>query len=608
MTSTELSQAWFEEVQALSKHPHVKKDIDFDRDAFVQEVKAAIENADQPQDAGFVREVKRRRDFAMQMIQKYAHFTDEQKLSMLLGLAVDLGSQDMSLLIRSLPSLLRAHLVLQVLAAALGFNPPIDIETYKHVKRGLVPLPEHFLLLLGSVPSGYSFVLQLRSDLALVVKKYHKSLPQSELHALSYLDKLMQDLFATQTGVHFKRIDLKPENREVLKIIVQNERVHAMRSWEDLAQRLAGPSRHVFGIFHSNMSHMPLVIVETFLTTYMPTVIDRIINPVSEEAAAAAAPPTHGVFYSVSNMHVGLRGLNLASHLLFLTINHVAKLHPTIHTWVTLSPIPTFRAWMQRQLHADTTTAWFTPAVLTAIEEGFGISRFAAPKWFCTQLETPRWFEHTLFVTVARQVLVRLASIYVLFERRESKKIVDPVANFHLQNGAQVESVNFGADFSANGLAQSYGTMINYKYSMNVVDTTSISYKRESTVALSPAVLPVIWFNDNIFLQAIQRVNDKDIHILARQYTKGECITRRGQIPDAVYFLCMGQVVVLTVPSTILEHGSSFGDAEVVLGEPVRFNVVATTLCHVLFVRKTDMQKLLAIVPELKTKYMPSRL
>ncbi|KAG9400399.1 hypothetical protein AC1031_010617 [Aphanomyces cochlioides] len=603
MQETELGQEWFEQVKAEKKATR-SKHVHFDREDFVRQVKAAIKKPDEQNDAGFVRELKRRRDFAIQVVNDYANFTDDQKLNLLLGLAVDLGSQDMSLLVRSLPTMLQAHLVVQVLSSALGFNPPTDLETYKQVKHGLVPLPEQFFLLVGSVPSGYSFVLQLRSDLFYCLKKFRDKIHEQEMHALSYLDKLMRDLFATQTGVHFKRIDLKPENREVLRVIVKNERVHAMRSWNDLAQRLAGPSRHVFGVFHSAI---PLVIVETFLTSFMPTVIDDIIAPCPPDETPVEHP-THGVFYSISNMHVGLRGLNVASHLLFLTINHCSKLYPSIDTWVTLSPIPSFKTWMKQQLNLSLTSNWFTSGQLASIHQVFGIEATAAPKWFFDQLEMPSWIDNAIFAAIAHTVLVKLCTTYLLFERQNTKRIIDPVANFHLQNGAQVESVNFAADMSPNGLAQSFGVMVNYKYSMNIVDTTSISYKRESTVALSPMLLPIVWYTDNAFFRAIRRINNQDIHVLARQYIKGETILRRGQIPDAVYFLCFGSVHVETVPKCILAHGSTFGDIEVVLGEPVRFSVIARELCHVLFVRNKDMQRLLSLAPELKTSYIQCRL
>ncbi|ETV70857.1 hypothetical protein H257_13637 [Aphanomyces astaci] len=637
-----LGPAWFADVKSATAGPPSKKKVDFDRSEFVRQVKAAIESTGKVNDPGFVREVKRRRDFAIDLVQAYPHFSEAQSLQLLLGLAVDLGSQDMSLLVRSLPSMLRAHLVFQVLAAALGFNPPTDLETYKHVKRGLVPLPEQFFLLIGSVPSGYSFVLQLRSDLASCVKKFRDALSDHELHALSFLDKLMRDLFATQTGVHFRRIELKPDNREVLRVIVQNERVHAMRSFDDLARRLNGPRRQVFGVFHSNISHLPLVIVETFFTTYMPTAIDAILEPspvhhaTDMDAASLHRPPptssqeadththhhahddddslpTHGVFYSISNMHVGLRGLNLASHLLFLTITHCSKLYPSIHTWVTLSPVPTFRAWLHAQLVAG--TASLSSDTLQTIEQEFGVNRFAAPKWLLAQLDTHNTSPR--FTALARRVLVRLCATYVCFARQvATHKIIDPVANFHLQNGAQVESVNFHADTADRGV--SFGVMINYKYSMHLAtDNTSISYQRDSTVAVSPSVMPLLinmsppHHHHHPFLQAIQDLDHNkkhDIHVLATQFAKGTTILRRGQLPDAVYFICLGQVRVDTVPSSILAQGQSFGDAEVVNGEPVRFSVVAMSVCHVLFVRHKDMVTLLDLVPSLRPAAPPTRI
>ncbi|RLN99655.1 hypothetical protein DYB28_013306, partial [Aphanomyces astaci] len=193
-------------------------------------------------------------------------------------------------------------------------------------------------------------------------------------------------------------------------------------------------------------------------------------------------------------------------------------------------------------------------------------------------------------------------------------KIIDPVANFHLQNGAQVESVNFHADTADRGV--SFGVMINYKYSMHLAtDNTSISYQRDSTIAVSPSVVPLLInmspSHHHPFLQAIQDLDHNkkhDIHVLATQFAKGTTILRRGQLPDAVYFICLGQVRVDTVPSSILAQGQSFGDAEVVNGEPVRFSVVAMSVCHVLFVRHKDMVTLLDLVPSLRPAAPPTRM
>ncbi|EQC38335.1 hypothetical protein SDRG_04052 [Saprolegnia diclina VS20] len=601
--------AWFEAHRKPAPAPVAKTKVPFDRQSFVADVKAAVEDTDQHHDAGFVWEYKRRRDFAASVIASYSAFTDEQKLDMLLALAVDLGSQDMSLLVRSLPSLLRAHLVFQVLAAALGFNPPTDLDTYKHVKHGLVPVPEHFCILLGSVPNGYAFLLQLRSDLSLGLKKYHRILPTHEVNALMYLDLLLRDLFATQSGVHFRSIDLVLENAETIAVVLQKERVHRMRNWDDLEQRLSGPNRRCYGMFHSNLPHQPLVFLETIVTTELSSNIDSILSPAT---GPPVTTPTHAIFYSISNTHLGLRGLNLASHLLFLTITRVARTYPSVHTFATLSPVPSFRSWFSHQVTANPIKKqshqllWFTPENFQVLQEVFGVNALSASKWLRKQLDANEWHKKphaAIFKELAKDVLTRLCLNYILFEREAcpvgegddgpNLRIVDPVANFHLQNGAQVERLNFDADLSSAGFDNAYGLMINYKYSIKSVDVTSMSYKRNSTVALSPPLLPILWPSRHpIFdeIQALAAAGGPNILILAKQYTKGQVIMTRGQAPHAVYFLCKGKVHVETAPPCTLDLGSVFGEAEIRTGEPVRYTIRALTLCHVLFVRATDMQ------------------
>ncbi|OQS01953.1 malonyl-CoA decarboxylase (MCD) [Thraustotheca clavata] len=610
MTSAVFGPEWFERMRHPSAHSLPRNKVPFDRKTFVEEVKAAVQDTDQHHDAGFVWEYKRRRDFASSVIAAYESFTDEQKLEMLLALALDLGSQDMSLLVRSLPSLLRAHLVFQVLAAALGFNPPTDLDTYKHVKHGLVPVPEHFCILLGSVPNGYAFLLGVRSDLSMCLKKYHRILPNHEVRALTYFDILLRDLFATQSGVHFRSIDLTPENAETIAVVLQKERVHVMRSWADLRQRLDGPNRRCYGMFHSNLSHQPLVFLETYVTKELCSNIESILNPAQSQIEVPLTNPTHAIFYSISNTHHGLRGLNLASHLLFLTITRISKQYPSIHTFATLSPVPTFKQWFVYQITMNPIKqnhqlSWFTAENLQVLTEVFGVNALAASKWLRKQLDTNEWRSKPhaeLFEELAKDVLTRLALNYILFEREpipvgeddgpSSHRIVDPVANFHLQNGAQVERLNFAADLSPRGLEQSYGLMINYKYTIKSVDVTSMSYKRNSTVALSPCLLSILWPQPNPIFEAIQAPKAPPILVLAKQFAKGDVILTRGRNPHAIYFLCKGRVQVASAPMCTLEQGSMFGHQEIQNREPVRYTIRALSRCHVLFVRQADMMLL----------------
>lgn len=435
---------------------------------------------------GFVIGLKRRREFATQLCEDYKYFTEAQKLELVLALAVDLGIQDLSLMVKTLPSIPRSNLVLNVMAAALGFSRKNDPTISKSIKRGLVPLTEQFFLIAGSIPPGPKFLLKLRVDLARLVKKYAKQLPNASLQALDFLDTVMRDLFATQAGMRFRRIDMSSE--KLVAFVLKNERVHAFRNWGDLQRRIAGPNRFCFGLFHSNMPTAPLVFVHVVVTDHL---CDRV-DPILDEDTVLVNKPSHIVFYAISNANGGLRGLNIASHLLFLTIQRMSSQFPECHTSATLSPVPGFGNWIRKALSSVASgRSLFTQEQSQRVSMKFGVNKHALAKWMLKRLSSPEWHKDQAFVDTIRDVLTSACARYILFERK-GDKILNPVANFHLQNGAQVEQVNFLADLSPQALVTSCTMMINYRYVMTSIDVTSVSYKRNSLVALSPTVARLV--------------------------------------------------------------------------------------------------------------------
>ncbi|KAJ0410297.1 hypothetical protein P43SY_002629 [Pythium insidiosum] len=234
--------------------------VAFHREEFNQHVKRILGG---DENVGFVIGLKRRREFASQLCRDYKFFTEAQKLELVLALAVDLGLQDLSSMVKTLPSLPRTHLVLNVMAAALGFSRKNDPNISKSIKRGLVPITEQFFLLIGSVPSGPKFLLRLRVDLSMLLKKYRKQLPKESIEALEYLDMVMRDLFATQAGMRFRRIEMSSEKtvayvlkheqapthvmilqKEDLQIVLRESRVVQSFAAMDLRQRMQFEQDH----------------------------------------------------------------------------------------------------------------------------------------------------------------------------------------------------------------------------------------------------------------------------------------------------------------------------------------------------------------------------
>lgn len=481
---------------------------------------------------GLVIGLKRRRDFVIKLCEDYRLFTQDQKLNLLLALAVDLGLQDLSQMVNTLPSLARTHLVLQVMGAALGFSRKNDPMISKNIKRGLVPVPEQFFILMGSVPQGPKFLLNLRVDLRILLKQHMDSLSKQSIEALKYLDVVMRDLFATQAGMRFRRVDLSSE--KTLSFILKHERVHSIRSWNDLQRRIAGPNRFCFGLFHLHMPHAPLVFVQVLLTDHLCDNVDSILN---EDGPRTISTPNHLMFYSISNANMGLRELNTASHLLFLTIERMTMLYPQIKVAATLSPVPEFRSWFLKALEYPQSHFFLSTKQLQSLSDRCGVVFTDVHRWLIQMLTGSDWYKDEVFVDAIREVLITACAHYVLFERKQDK-MLNPVANFHLQNGAQVERICFLADPSPQGIEHSFGMMINYRYCMDSVDYASVRYKRTSAVATALRVSRLVYPSSSMILDEMEKLLIKqNLPLFARVYSRGHKICVRGDLPMAMYFI-----------------------------------------------------------------------
>ena len=231
----------------------------------------------------------------------------------------------------------------------------------------------------------------------------------------------------------------------VLEKIIKYEAVHAIQDWDDLRNRLEPPDRRCYAFFHPQLIDEPLIFVEVALTREIPSAIGSLLD--KSRQAIEAREATTAVFYSISNTQKGLAGVSFGNFLIKQVVQDLARELPNLKTFVTLSPVPGFAGWVRRELKAEASTAIDedTRRALAALDDGGDI-------------------EHT------SEAITSLAAYYFLKAKLPSGKPVDPVARFHLGNGARVERLNWGADPSAKGLKQSFGLMVNYLYDPKRLD------------------------------------------------------------------------------------------------------------------------------------------
>ena len=167
------------------------------------------------------------------------------------------------------------------------------------------------------------------------------------------------------------------------------------------------------------------------------------ITPLLDESADVADTnrATTAIFYSISNTQTGLRGVSFGDSLFKRVVELLRAEFPRLKTFATLAPIPGLRSWLSRQAPADP---------LAAAE-----AMLKAPNG-----QVPEAVKQDLLAWTAR---------YLTREMRQNEPL-DPVARFHLDNGARVERINWAADPSARGIRQSLGLMVNYLYDLDKLD------------------------------------------------------------------------------------------------------------------------------------------
>jgi malonyl-CoA decarboxylase len=298
-------------------------------------------------------------------------------------------------------------------------------------------------------PQGLRFLVDLRAELLRELKSDRRLLP---------LDAELEALFSTWFDVGFlelRRISWDSPASLIEKLI-QYEAVHDIRSWSDVKNRLDS-DRRCYGFFHPRLPNEPLIFVEVALIDHMA----QGIAPLLDEQAAVhdLARATTAIFYSISNTQTGLRGVSFGDSLIKRVVETLREEFPKLKQFATLSPIPGFRAWLLK--HADSVLQRLPAKERTALLR-------AAP--LAEQLAGLNESVPTLDDKAPlRQFLLRCAAQY-LGRELDNGRPLDPVARFHLGNGACVERLNWAGDLSAKGLKQSCGLMVNYLYDLRRLD------------------------------------------------------------------------------------------------------------------------------------------
>jgi malonyl-CoA decarboxylase len=255
----------------------------------------------------------------------------------------------------------------------------------------------------------------------------------------------------------------------VLDKIIRYEAVHEISDWDDLRRRIDPSDRRCYAFFHPALVDDPLIFVEVALTRDIPAAIAPILSP--EREVMEPDKMRTAVFYSISNCQRGLAGVSFGNFLIKQVVEEICREMPKLATFVTLSPVTNFAAWLKRERAQDNSTA---------LNE--------ADKALFAALDEPDWWRVQDMAARLQDPLMRAAAWYFLRARNGRGLPVDAVARFHLGNGARLERINWLADTSERAMSQGHGLMVNYQYDLDDIEKNHEAYAESRTVVASSAV------------------------------------------------------------------------------------------------------------------------
>ena len=324
------------------------------------------------------------------------------------------------------------------------------------------PRRQELIRRLNLAPGGTASLVRMREALLTHIKDHP---------ALKHVDSDFVHLFASWFNRGFlvlQRIDwTTPAN--ILEKIIRYEQVHAISNWDDLRSRLAPSDRRYYGFFHPQLVDEPLIFVEVALTRESPAAIAPLLD--LTRAPIPATDATTAVFYSISNTQRGLGGISFGNFLIKQVVEEIKRELPNVHTFVTLSPVPGFAAWLKRERASET----------SPLLDG-------ASRAILNALDTPNWADDPDIAEQVKAELLPLAAYYFIEAKGSRGHPLDPVARFHLGNGARLERLNFLGDRSEKGMQQSYGLMVNYLYALDQIEANHEAFAEKGQVASSSTV------------------------------------------------------------------------------------------------------------------------
>jgi malonyl-CoA decarboxylase len=361
----------------------------------------------------------------------------------------------------------------QLRAAAQAYLASPDPAAAASLHRAAEAPRQELLRRMNMAAGGTAMLVQMRREVQAHVR---------DDASLRPLDQDLLHLFSSWFNRGFlelRRIDWETP-ASVLEKLITYEAVHEIDGWQDLRRRLL-PDRRCFAFFHQALPGEPLIFVEVALTTGLADAVQPLLAPPADGVGRPSKDADSAIFYSISNCQEGLRGVSFGNFLIKQVVEELQAELPRLKHFATLSPVPGFRAWLDQQL--DSGTSPFTDEELAALNAGAGLP---AKEAFAAAI-AGEWWTDTARARPLRVPLLRLAATYLTRSAAGGAKI-DPVARFHLGNGARLEHIRWLGNTARRGMRESLGIMVNYLYDPGSIEANHEAFVNTGLVARSAGV------------------------------------------------------------------------------------------------------------------------
>ncbi|MFT4562127.1 MAG: malonyl-CoA decarboxylase [Gammaproteobacteria bacterium] len=383
---------------------------------------------------------------AHQVLQLYGELDQEAKEKFFRFLLTDLGPVETNLD-----------------PAIEAYREAPDAHNYMALLKAVEPLRQDLIRTLNWAPNGTSTLISMRADLLKMMRE------DKDLRLVDYDFQHLLTSWFNRGFLSLQRISWNTP-AFILEKLIRYESVHEIRDWQDLQRRLAD-DRRCFAFFHPQLPDEPLIFVEVALTKGLVSNIsdvldDRHHDPDDKDRVV----PDTAIFYSINNCQVGLRGISFGNFLIKQVADELADEIGSLRHYATLSPIPGFRAWLE-PIRLARGADWLEPEDYVLLAE----------------LETRFWYQDEDLSNALKPLMMSLCTRYLIDEKSAGEPL-DPVARFHLSNGARIERINWLGDVSEQRLGQSYGMLVNYVYDRRSVIKNHEHYVGSGRITTSSTI------------------------------------------------------------------------------------------------------------------------